>query len=385
MMHNTLTILDRLCAFDTTSHKSNLDCIEYCRQLLASAGFDVAILPNPEGTKANLHAVAGPKDGAALVLAGHTDVVPVEGQQWSTDPFRLTQRDGKLFARGTTDMKGFVAVALSVATTLDMRAHDVSLHLILTYDEETGCFGARDISDYIRSTIPAGSFCMVGEPTDLQPIVAHKGIMGLQAVVTGSEGHAATIATKTNAIHFASDLVQYLLRRAQAYAAKPSEDDYSTPFSTIQVGLINGGQARNMIAKHCDLEFEFRHIPDDSCIEFRSDLEAFLLSNLRPRLISNDESASIKIETLSHVPAFKANEKSNFLNVLKENLVLDRIGFWYGVTEAGYYKDAGLDTIVCGPGTISQAHQPNECISARAWRECEDFLTRLIVNLKVAS
>lgn len=379
-MQDTLTILERLCAFDTTSHKSNLDCIEYCRQLLVSAGFDVTVLPNADGTKANLHAVAGPKDGPALVLAGHTDVVPVDGQNWSTDPFKLTQRDGSLFARGTTDMKGFVATALSVATNLNLHALGRSLHLVLTYDEETGCFGARDISDYLRSAIPAESFCMVGEPTDLQPIVAHKGIMGLRATVTGSEGHAATIATKSNAIHFAADLIQYLLQQAQNYAAKPCKNDYVTPFSTIQVGLINGGQARNMIAKQCDLEFEFRHLPDDSSSEFRNKLEAFLSSNLRPRLIRTDENASIQIKTLSHVPAFRANGTSDFLNALKANLGSDNIGFWDGVTEAGYYKDAGLDTIVCGPGTISQAHQPNECVSVSALKECEDLLQHMAAH-----
>ncbi len=384
-MQNTLAILDRLCAFDTTSHKSNLECIDYCRELLVAAGFDVNLLPNADGTKANLHAAAGPKDGPVLVLAGHTDVVPVDGQEWSTDPFKLTQRDGNLIARGTTDMKGFVAVALSVATSLNLQKLGVSVHLVLTHDEETGCFGARDISDYLRSALPAGSFCMVGEPTDLQPIVAHRGIMGLRATVIGSEGHAATIATKSNAIHFASDLVQHLLQQAQIYAAKPSKNDYVAPFSTIQVGLINGGQARNMIAKRCDLEFEFRHLPDDSSSGFRSELEAFLSSNLRPRLIRNDENASIQIETLSHVPAFRANGTSNFVNALKANLGSDNIGFWDGVTEAGYYKDAGLDTIVCGPGTISQAHQPNECISVSALNECEDLLICLVSHLAAAS
>ncbi len=383
-MQDTLTILDRLSAFDTTSHKSNLECIDYCRHLLGEAGFEVIQLPNADGTKANLHAFAGPKDGPVLVLAGHTDVVPVEGQDWSTDPFKLTQRGSNLIARGTSDMKGFVAVALSVATKLDLSALGISLHLILTYDEETGCFGARDISDYLRSAIPAGSFCMVGEPTDLQPIVAHKGIVGLRATITGSEGHAASIATKSNAIHFASELVQYLLQQARVYAADPSKNDYVTRFSTIQVGLINGGQARNMIAKRCDLEFEFRHLPEDSSARFLERLEAFLFSSLRPRLIDNDRNASVQIETLSHVPAFRANENSDFFNVLRADLGSNNFGFWDGVTEAGYYKDAGLDTIVCGPGTISQAHQPNESISARALQECEDFLTRLTVNLTAA-
>lgn len=381
-MQNTLTILDRLCAFDTTSHKSNLECTEYCRQLLVSAGFDVTLLPNADGTKANLHAVAGPKDGPVLVLAGHTDVVPVDGQDWSTDPFNLTHQQGKLFARGAADMKGFVAVALSVATNLDLLALGVSLHMILTYDEEVGCFGARDISDYLQTAIPAGSFCMVGEPTDLRPIVAHKGIMGLRATITGSEGHAATIATKTNAIHFASDLVQYLLQQSEHYCANPSNGTYLSPYSTIQVGLIGGGQARNMIAKQCDLEFEFRHVPDDSSKVFLDKLEAFLSSDVRPRLLMNNANASVHIETLSHVPAFRALETSGFLNALNTTLGSDDIGFWDGVTEAGYYKDAGLDTIVCGPGTISQAHQPNECISLSALKECEDLLHRCVSHLR---
>ncbi|WP_298921020.1 acetylornithine deacetylase [uncultured Roseobacter sp.] len=380
-MQDTLTILERLCAFDTTSHKSNQDCVEYCRHLLVSAGFDITVLPNADGTKANLHAVAGHKDGPALVLAGHTDVVPVDGQNWSTDPFKLTQRDGNLFARGTTDMKGFVAVALSVATNLNLDALGLSLHLVLTHDEETGCFGARDISDYLRSVIPAESFCMVGEPTDLRPVVAHKGIIGLRATVNGSEGHAATIATKTNAIHYASDLVQYLMQQEQVYAAKPAQDGYDTPYSTIQVGLIRGGQARNMIAKQCTLEFEFRHLPDNPSKSFMTNLETFLSTDLRPGLNRNDDEASIQIEILSHVPAFKAREPSGFLPVLQADPRAAKVKFWDGVTEAGYYQNAGLDTVVCGPGSISQAHQPDEYVSEKDLHECEDFLHRLISRL----
>ncbi|WP_299778310.1 acetylornithine deacetylase [uncultured Roseobacter sp.] len=379
-MQDTLTILERLCAFDTTSHKTNLECIEYCRQLLSSAGFDVTILPNAEGSKANLHAVTGPKERPALVLAGHTDVVPVGGQQWTSDPFKLTQKDGKLFARGAVDMKGFLAVALSLATTWATEARDRSLHLVLTYDEETGCFGAREISGYLRKVIPANSICIVGEPTDMRPIVAHKGILGLRATVEGSEGHAATIATKSNAIHFASELVQYLLGKSQYYSAMSSKNTYATPKSTIQVGLIHGGQARNMIAKRCELEFEFRHLPEDSSDVFLTELNAFMTSDLLPRMTGNQEDASIQIETLSNVPAFRVTENSECLRVLKERLGPVEIGCWDGVTEAGYYADAGLDTIICGPGSISQAHQPNEYIAARALEDCSKLLRCLALH-----
>jgi len=312
-----------------------------------------------------------------MVLAGHTDVVPVEGQQWSSDPFKLTQKDGKLFARGAVDMKGFLAAALSLATTLDLRALDRPLHLVLTYDEETGCFGARDISDYLRRAIPANGLCIVGEPTDMRPIVAHKGILGLRATVEGSEGHAATIANKSNAIHFASELVQYLLGQSQYYSARSSKNTYVTPYSTLQVGLINGGQARNMIARRCDLEFEFRHVPEDSSDVFLAELSAFVTSDLLPKLAENQKNASIRIETLSHVPAFVAAGNSACLRVLKEHLGPVDTGCWDGVTEAGYYLDAGLDTIVCGPGSISQAHQPNEYITMRALEAYQAFLARL--------
>ena len=379
-MQDTLTILERLCEFDTTSHNSNLECIEYCRQLLTSAGFDVTILPNADGSKANLHAAIGPKERSALVLAGHTDVVPIEGQNWLSNPFKLTQKDGKLFARGAVDMKGFLAVALSLATTLDVQAFGRPLHLVLTYDEETGCFGAREISRYLRKVVPGDSLCIVGEPTDMRPIVAHKGILGLRATVEGSEGHAATIANKSNAIHFASELVQYLLGQSHYYSARSSKNTYVTPYSTIQVGLMHGGQARNMIAKRCELEFEFRHLPEDSNDVFLSELNAFVASVLLPRMTGRQEDASIQIETLSHVPAFKATENSDCLGVLKEHLEPVDIGCWDGVTEAGYYADAGLDTIVCGPGSISQAHQPNEFISVRALKDCSELLRCLVLS-----
>ena len=378
LMQETLAILERLCSFDTTSSKPNLECIEYCRQLMITAGFEVVVLPNGDGTKANLHAFAGPPDKPAWVFAGHTDVVPVDGQHWTSDPFKLKRNGSRLQARGAVDMKGFLAVAISLATSLEKHSLDTQIHIVLTYDEEIGCFGARDVSDYLAKAIPAQSLCVVGEPTDMCPIVAHKGILGVRATVEGSEGHAARIAAKSNAIHFASDLVQYLLQQSSHYALKPSRNSYVTPWSTIQVGLIKGGQARNMVAHVCDLEFEFRHIPEDSSDDFQSDLNAFIQNELEPRLLSNEPNASVVLETLSRVPAFNAEVNSQCLERLQQSLGGVGDGYWDGVTEAGYYALSGLDTIVCGPGSISQAHQPNEFVTVDALEECETILRGLV-------
>ena len=270
----------------------------------------------------------------------------------------------------------------TIAIRRCLRSLGISLHVILTYDEETGCFGAEDICKYLRQAIPTGSFCLLGEPTQMRPIIAHKGIKGFRGTVNGSEGHAATIATKSNAIHFASDLVQYLLQKATDYSTNPSTGNYLTPYSTVQVGLINGGQARNMIAKQCELEFEFRHVPEDSSDQFMTELETYLSSKLIPKLIEKDESAAVRIDILSDVPAFKAVEEGRFINVLKSSLGSPDVGYWDGVTEAGYYSMCGLDTIVCGPGSIEQAHQPNEYILLEELRMCEVLLPRLITQME---
>ena len=215
----TLDILERLCAFDTTSHKSNLDCIEYCREFLLSLGFSVSILPNKKGDKENLHAVLGDVNKRGIVFAGHTDVVPVEGQTWNSNPFQLKIEQDKLIGRGVVDMKGFLAVILSQVSMLEPSTLKMPVHILMTYDEESGCFGARDFQDHIMNYLVPGSFCLVGEPTDVVPVVAHKGIKGFRCNILASEGHAAQVAKKSNAIHFASELIAYLLQQQDFYAS----------------------------------------------------------------------------------------------------------------------------------------------------------------------
>ena len=376
-----LLILERLCSFNTISNRSNLELVAYCRDLLKDAGFTLEILPDESGQKANLHAVKGNPELPGLMLAGHTDVVPVEGQDWDSEPFELVREGDILRARGVTDMKGFVAAALTFATTADIGPEDRPLHIVLTYDEETGCFGARDIVPYLQKAIPQGTVCLLGEPTGLKPVVGHKGILGQETIFHGSDGHASRIRFGSNAIHFAGDLITYLKKEAENYATQTVTGGYATPHSTIQIGVISGGIARNMIANKCRLEYEFRNVPESSSKLFLNRLNDFLNQTLLPDFRQNEEAASITTKILSAVPSFRGKYEGRFLSAVQSSFLNEEPREWDGVTEAGYYVEAGMDVIVCGPGDITQPHKPNESASLIALMHCIDGLKKLMKNL----
>ncbi|MEI4484897.1 acetylornithine deacetylase [Frigidibacter sp. MR17.14] len=380
-----LAILERLCAFKTISDRSNLELIGYCEQLLRDAGYAVTVLPDATGTKANLHAVKGDPVRPGLVLAGHTDVVPVEGQSWSGDPFRLLRDGDSLRARGVTDMKGFVAAALTFALEAEIVAADAPLHLVLTYDEETGCFGARDIVPYLRANLPAGSLCLLGEPTGLAPVIAHKGILGLRTEITGSDGHAARIRFGANAIHFAGELIGHLRSEGDRYAERSVPGGYASPHSTIQVGVIAGGVARNMIANSCRLDYEFRSVPEDDPDAFLARLGDLLQNDILPRMLRNEPAAGIETEVRSRVPAFRGASDGPFLQAVRRCFRDADPVAWDGVTEAGYYAQAGLEVIICGPGDITQPHRADERASLAALIACMEGLDRLLLALGIGA
>lgn len=376
-----LNILERLCSFEPVSDRCNLDLIHYCKEILESCGFSVNILPDASGTKANLHASRGEADKPGLVFAGHTDVVPVQGQSWQGDPFQVRLQNGFVIGRGVVDMLGYVATVLSAMSRPETIQSNAPVHVLLTHDEETGCFGARDMQGYLSQSIPKGSMCLLGEPTDMVPVVAHKGILGLETTIFGSHGHAAQIQQSSNAIHFAADLVAYLKDQGAQYAAERHSGSYVTPHSTVQVGLIKGGAARNMIADTCRLEYEFRHLPQNSAEIFAQNLDTFIAEVLHPRIAVNEPNSSVETRTLSKVPAFQAKGDGEFLKNLHAVLGHSTTEEWDGVTEAGLYAQCGLETVVCGPGSLSQAHQPNEQIALKDLLGCERCLVELIAVL----
>jgi len=261
---NTLQLLDSLIAFPTVSRDSNLDLIEFVRSFLMARGISSELFMDARGRKANLFASIGPQDRGGIMLSGHTDVVPVDGQDWHTDPFRLTERGGALYGRGSADMKGFIACALAAADRATRRTLRAPLHLALSYDEEIGCVGVRSMIDAMAQWRVRPRLCIVGEPTMLRAAVSHKGKTALQAVCAGHAVHSSLAPHGVNAIYLATDLVARIRALQQRIEASDKRDlDFDVPYTTLHVGIIRGGVALNIVPDHCELEIEIRNMPDE--------------------------------------------------------------------------------------------------------------------------
>jgi acetylornithine deacetylase len=260
-MPTTIEILDRLIAFETISRRPNVDLIDYLRGLLAAKAIPCQMIANESGSNINLFATIGPPERPGVVLSGHTDVVPVEGQNWTCDPFRLTQRDGRLYGRGTADMKGFLACAVQAALKAAERDLKTPIHLALSYDEEIGCVGVRRMLDRLADLPVRPLFCIVGEPTELAVATGHKGKVALRATCHGKEVHSALAPSGVNAIHLASDFIQVLRdRQRQLVESGRHDDDYDVPHSTLHAGIISGGTALNIVPNLCRVDFEIRNL-----------------------------------------------------------------------------------------------------------------------------
>ena len=373
-------IAHRLIAFDTTSRLSNLALIEWVEGYLGGLGVESQRVYDSEGRKANLYATVGPPARSGIMLSGHTDVVPVEGQDWSVPPFAATEREGRLYGRGSADMKTFLAIVLAFLPEAVERGLETPLHLAFSYDEEVGCLGARGLVDLLNGMEVRPRLCIVGEPTGMQPVVAHKGKLSMRGVVAGLEGHSSLAPDGVNAVQYAAEAIAFVRRQGLAFAsAGPFDGEFDCPHTTAQVGLVRGGTAPNIIPNECRFEFEYRHLPADDPQAALADLRRFCAETLEPEMKAVHPGAGFAWEPVSDYPALDVrpdDEVVSFVKHLAERNDHGKVAFG---AEAGlFHNRAGIPTAICGPGHIAQAHKPDEYIALEQIAKGEAFMARLL-------
>ena len=380
-----LEMIDRLIAFPTVSRDSNLGLIEYARDYLAKLGVKPHLVYDAREQKANLFctlaADAARVKTAGILLSGHTDTVPVEGQPWSSDPFKAAHRDGRIHGRGTADMKGFIAIALAWAPRFLTAQRTLPIHLALTYDEETTFFGVRGLVKDLeeRGVKPAG--CIIGEPTDMQAIVAHKGKRDFCCRVRGREAHSALAPLAVNAVEYAAQIVAFIRAVADRNALEePRDARFEVPYSTLQTGVIHGGIATNVVPRDCEFHFEMRNIPATRHDAMSDRILAFARDQLLPQMKRVAPEAEIQFDIGMDLPAFGIAPDAPIVRWAMElaatrHLGPGAVGF---ATEASVFADRGIPTVVLGPGSIAQAHQPDEYLTYEQVAACEQFFARMI-------
>lgn len=372
-------MLARLTAFDTTSRNSNLALISFVREYLDRLGVPYRLSHDPTGTKANLHAIIGPQGPGGIALSGHVDTVPVDGQAWSADPFTLRRQDGKLYARGACDMKGFVASCLAAVPEIIERPLRQPVHLFISYDEEVGCFGANRLVEDIAESGWKPSLCVVGEPSGMQPILAHKGKLNLMVRVRGMPGHSSQPARGVNAVHAAAEAIAYVAAEARRFAAQgPFEEGFDPPHTTIHVGTVQGGTILNIIPERAQFHMEWRNIPADSLDRQYARLRDHIAAHIEPAMKAVNPECGFSYEVMVRMPGLSLPANHELTGLVQQVSGFNSTGKVSYGTEAGYYQEAGIPTIVCGPGHIAQAHQPDEWIAEGELAACDRFIRRLV-------
>ena len=379
----TADILARLIGFDTTSSKPNRALMDWVQDLLGSAGIAAQIIPDASGGKANLFATIGPQDRPGVMLSGHTDVVPVEGQVWTRPPFQLTEAEGRYYGRGTTDMKGFVACALAAALAAAQRPLATPLHLALSYDEEVGCLGVASLIDLLAQAPHRPAMCIVGEPTGMQVATGHKGKIALRATCTGREGHSALAPMALNALHLGADFLG-ALRRLQDEVAQTglTDGDYDVPYTTLHVGKMQGGVQVNIVPNSCTLDFEIRNLAGDDPQLLIDRLRAEAERIIAPLTAAFPE-AAITIVRLWDYPGLGTPSSAPVVQFVKSLTGANgtmKVAFG---TEGGLFSTRlGIPTVICGPGSMAQGHKPDEWVSQEQIARCEAMLAALLDRLE---
>ena len=373
-------LLATLVGFDTTSSKSNLALIGFVEDYFKSHGIGSLRVSSPDGSKADLFATIGGSGNGGIGLSGHSDCVPVEGQRWASDPFTLTARDGKLYGRGSCDMKGFLACVLASVPLFKTRTLKEPVHLIISYDEEVGCTGVRPLIARLDKDLPRPRAIIVGEPTSMAVIDAHKRIDAYRTVVHGREAHSSLPALGVNAISAAAALVCELDRIGGAIPKKENDPHFEPPYSTISVGTIKGGTAGNIVPKNCEFQWQVRSLPSATPSASR-DLAAFAEKSLLPKMKQVTDEAAIETTALNSVPAFVAGNTSEAVALALKLTGTEQTRAVSYTTEAGLFEQAGCASVICGPGDIAQAHAADEFVSIEQLDACMAFLSALAKEL----
>lgn len=385
----SLSWVERLVSIDTTSRVPNLGLIEMVRDALAALGIRSTLTHDNRGQWANLFATIPAHDGetnGGVVLSGHTDVVPVDGQAWDSDPFKPEVRDGRLYGRGTCDMKGFIGAALALVPQMQAARLAKPIHLALSFDEEIGCNGAPYMIEDLRQRGVKPEGCIVGEPTSMRPIVAHKGINAYRCCIRGHAAHSSLTPKGLNAIEYAARLICHIRDLADEMRREgPFDEFYDVPFTTAQTSTIEGGNAINTVPADCRFGFEFRNLPTLDPQTIFARIERYAHETLLPQMRREHPNASIEFTKIAAAPGLDASEQAaitELVRALTANRETRKVA--YG-TEAGLFARAGVPSIVCGPGDIEQAHKPNEYLELAQLAACEDFLGKFIRSMSVGA
>ncbi|WP_233884706.1 acetylornithine deacetylase [Paraburkholderia flagellata] len=375
-------LLERLIGFETVSRESNLELIAFVQRYLADLGVDCELFHNDGRTKASLYATIGPRDKGGIVLSGHTDVVPVEGQAWSVDPFRLTEKNGRLYGRGTADMKGFLACVLAATPSIVERKLSMPVHIAFSYDEEVGCLGVRPMLAELEKRAHKPRLCIIGEPTEMKPVLGHKGKLAMRCRVKGAACHSAYAPYGVNAIQYAARLISRLESIGEELAQPEHHDErFDPPYSTVQTGIVTGGRALNIVPAECEFDFEVRSVPGFDAQSVAERIESYAQAELLPKMRKVQADTDICFEPLNAYPGLATppgSEAAQLLAVISERRDFGTVAFG---TEGGLFTRAGIPTVVCGPGSMEQGHKPDEFVSVDQLGRCDAMLTRLVEHL----
>ena len=378
-----LELAQTLVRMNTVSVNSNLELIHFVRDELQKLGVASRLTFNAEKTKANLFATLGEGKPAGIILSGHTDTVPWDGQDWSVNPLGADVRDGKLLGRGSADMKSFIALALAHAPAFLASSAPFAVHFAFSYDEEVGCFGVRHLIADMRDAGIAPLACIIGEPTSMVPAIAHKGVYRYRCCVRGKEAHSSLTPKSVNAIEMAARMVVKVREMAEGFQrSEPRYEGFDVPFSTASVGQFHGGIADNVVPRDAEFRYEFRDLPTADAAAMQEEVLGHALS-LEPAMKAIAPAAGIRFETICEIPSFLGSA-GDPVTRLAQRLSGERgttlVAFG---TEAGIFKQSGIPTVVCGPGSIEQAHQSDEFVSLDQLARCEAFLRGLAATQEI--
>ncbi|MDC1286548.1 acetylornithine deacetylase [Gammaproteobacteria bacterium] len=376
---NSEQILARLIAFDTTSTSSNLQLIDFVRNLLDEHAIATLLVHNDDRSRANLYATIGPDDVGGVMLSGHTDVVPTTGQDWHSDPYQMLTDDEQLVGRGTCDMKGFIACVLSALPEISSRPLKTPIHLAFSYDEEIGCVGAKRLVETMAGFAVKPRIGLIGEPTDMAMVLGHKGKVSYRVTVTGLSCHSAYISNGVNAVEYAAELIAFIRAMNARVQQQQLDQSYSVPHSTFHVGNIIGGTALNIVPRQCQFEFEIRNLPQQDIETLVHDIKHYASDVLLVDMCARYPKASIEFDELSYYPGLRTDPASTVIAYTRAINPIDRLGdnVSFG-TEAGLFDNLGINCLVCGPGSIDQAHKPDEYVKREQLAYCDQMIESLV-------